>query len=190
MVFRSLFVCFLLFQTSLWSQKKCDFTENITDSLGTLRTTKEILMYERVFGNNENFLFFSLSNSNGVPFLTLQNIQKNNEFIKALCIDPNSKIYIKLENGKIITLLHTETENCGNFFRNDERNVRIVTANFLFLKNTIEEIQNSPIELIRIKYSTETKDYMIKKELDSEILKTFSRPSNFFMDYLHCVVDN
>lgn len=169
------------------AQKKCDYDVELTDSIGTLKTTKEFLMYERRFGNNENYVFFSLSNDNGTPVLNFQLVHKNNEFIKAYCIDPKTKLYLQLENGKIITLVHTNTENCGSFMRNDEKNVRILSANFLFLKNTLEELKASPVTLMRIRYTTETVDYMIKMEMQSELTNQFNRPGNYFMDYLHCV---
>ncbi|MBA4154509.1 MAG: hypothetical protein C0512_09195, partial [Flavobacterium sp.] len=76
---------------------------------------------------------------------------------------------------------------CGTFFRNDDKNVRVLSANFLFLKNTIEELKVSPVNLMRVKYSTETVDYLIKPEMQSELLNEFFRPENYFIDYLHCV---
>jgi hypothetical protein len=57
----------------------------------------------------------------------------------------------------------------------------------MFLKDSFKELKESPITLIRIKYRTEAIDYRIKPELDSELLKEFNRPANFFIDYLHCV---
>ena len=83
---------------------------------------------------NENYIFFSLSLDNGTPVLNFQQVQKNNEFIKAFCIDASTKLYLQLENGKIITLVHTNTENCGTFFRNEDKNVRVLSANFLLMR--------------------------------------------------------
>ena len=40
---------------------------------------------------------------------------------------------------------------------------------------------------MRVKYSTETVDYLIKPEMQSELLNDFIRPENYFIDYLHCV---
>jgi len=182
-----IFSLLLLFTLQITAQKNCDYTVEVNDSLGTLKTTKEFLMFERRFGNNENYIFFSLSLDNGTPVLNFQQVQKNNEFIKAFCIDASTKLYLQLENGKIITLVHTNTENCGTFFRNEDKNVRVLSANFLFLKNTIEELKVSPVNLMRVKYSTETVDYLIKPEMQSELLNEFIRPENYFIDYLHCV---
>lgn len=178
---------FPFFSCQTFAQRKCEYSIEVNDSLGSLKTTKEVLLFERVFGQNEQYLFFSLSNDNGTPYLTLQQVQKNNTFIKATCIDASTKMYVQLENGKIITLLHVKEENCGNFFYNDNKNVRVLSSNFMFLKDSFKELKESPITLIRIKYRTEAIDYRIKPELDSELLKEFNRPANFFIDYLHCV---
>ena len=58
---------------------------------------------------------------------------------------------------------------------------------FYLLKNTIEELKVSPVNLMRVKYSTETVDYLIKPEMQSELLNEFIKPENYFIDYLHCV---
>ena len=42
-----------------------------------------------------------------MPYLNLQTIQKSESFIAANCMDENSKLYLQLMNGKIITMLHT-----------------------------------------------------------------------------------
>ncbi|WP_276975934.1 hypothetical protein [Flavobacterium filum] len=182
-----LVLLFAFYSLQTFAQRKCEYTTEVKDSLGSLKTTKEVLLYERIFGQNEQYLFFSLTNDDGTPYLTLQQVQKNNAFIKATCIDASTKMYVQLENGKIITLLHVQEENCGNFFYNDNKNIRVLSANFMFLKDSFKELKESPINIIRIKYSTETIDYRIKPELQSELLKEFNRPANFFIDYLHCV---
>jgi hypothetical protein len=182
-----IFTFLLLFSIQISAQKNCEYTVEVTDSLGTLKTTKEFLMFEKRFGNNENYIFFSLSVDNGTPILNYQLLQKNTDFSKAFCVDASSKIYFQLANGKIITLIHNNVENCGTFFRNDDKNVRVLSANFLFLINSIEELKASPITLMRVKYSTETVDYIIREDLNSELLNETVKSANYFVDYLHCV---
>lgn len=181
------FTFLLLFSISFNAQKNCEYTVEVMDSLGTLKTTKEFLMFEKRFGNNENYIFFSLSVDNGTPVLNYQLLQKNSDFSKAYCVDPSAKLYFQLENGKIITLVHNNVENCGTFFRNEDKNVRVLSANFLFLINTIEELKASPIAIMRVKYSTETVDYLIREEFQSELLNETIKPANYFVDFLHCV---
>lgn len=182
-----IFIFLLFFSIQITAQKNCDFSVEVTDSLGTLKTTKEVLLFEKRFGNTENYIFFSLSLDNGTPVLNYQLLQKSTDFSKAYCVDANSKIYFQLANGKIITLLHNNVENCGTFFRNEDKNVRVLSANFLFLINTIEDLKSSPISLMRIKYSTETVDYIIREEFQSELLNETIKPTKFFTDYLHCI---
>ncbi len=180
---------FLVLTTMVWSQKNCEFSINETDSTGTYKAIKEQLLHERVFGTSENYVLATLSNYNGTPFLNIKLLQKKSEFIKANCLNKNSKIHFQLENGKIVTLLHEDYEVCGSLYKNeeDQKNVRLLEGNFYFVKNTLSDLKNFPITLMRIVYGTETIDYVIKKELNSELLKQFFRPESFFMNYLHCI---
>jgi hypothetical protein len=180
----------LFIASLLWSQKNCDFASQVSDSLGTYRSTKEYLIFERVFGNSEQFLYANLNNADGTPYLTLQYIQKNNQFINAQCFDENSKIYLQLENGKVVTLIHTNDETCGNFVINEEgKHVRVLVGNFFFLKNNLDELKSQPITMLRVKFGTDHRDFVIKEFLESETLKKTYRPAFYFGDYLHCVLD-
>ena len=185
---KKLLILFILFQFSLiFGQKECEFTTNVTDSLGTYKSTKVYIMHERFFGSTEKSLFFSLINNGEFPSLKVQLIQKSNDFIPATCFDERSKVFVQLENGKIITLLGVNQSDCGNSVAFENKNCRILTGYFLFMKDTFEELKNSPISILRIKYGTETIDYIIKEELISEIDKINYRPSTYFMDFLKCV---
>jgi len=186
---RLLLVAFLMIQAGLFAQKDCDFESNFTDSIGTYKETRQKIMYEKNFGGNSQYIFFSLASENGVPLLNFQSIQKSKDFMKATCFNQASKIYIQLENSKIITLVMSEEGNCGSTVRDEKSgaNVRVTSASFYFMRNAFEELKKSNVNLIRIKYATETVDYIIKKEIVSELdTKTYT-PQNFFMDYLKCV---
>ncbi len=183
-------ILFVFFSISSFAQKKdCkyDFEEK-TDST-YIKKTQDILIYERVFGNSKEMISLSLLNSNGVPMLGFQQIQKSSEFIKALCFDKSSKIVFQLENGKFITLINSNEENCSSFSYDEDSksNIKVLTNYFLFLKENYEELKKSPISIMRIIYVGEKKDIALKSEITSELLKNTSAPSNFFVDYLHCV---
>lgn len=181
---------FLFTITLSFAQKKdclLDFEEK-TDST-YIKKTADILIHEKVFGNSKEMIFFSLLNSDGVPMLGLQQIQKSTDFIPVLCFDKNSKVIFQLENGKIISLINSNQENCSSFSFDTETksNIKVITNYFLFLKDNYEELKKSPISLMRIKFVGESKDVVLKSNLDSELLKTKTSPSNYFVDYLHCV---
>ena len=97
-------VIFFLFQSLLFAQKPCEYSVNVTDSIGTLKETKSCLVYERVFGNSAQLVFLSLISDNATPILSLQIIQKSTDFITPKCVDKNSKVYFQLANGKIYKL--------------------------------------------------------------------------------------
>lgn len=186
---RLLLITFLLLQTLTYAQKTCEFKTNVTDSIGTYKEIKEKMIVEKNFGNTASYVFLGLSNIYGTPVLNFQLIQKSKDFIKANCFDSSSKIYLQLENGKIITLWIGEEGSCGSMLHDETQssNIRLTTTSFLFMKNTIEELKKSPVSIARVKYSNETVDYILKKELVSELTKETYNPESFFIDYLKCI---
>jgi hypothetical protein len=187
---KNLLLFLLLSTISINAQTKdCLYDiEEKTDST-SLKTLPHKLMNEKIFGNNKEFIFFGLLNSDGVPMLSLQQLQKSNDFIPTSCLSKNSKIVFQLINGKIVTLIHAFEDVCSdlNYNTDEKNNIRILTAYFYFTKNNFEELKNSPISLVRIQFSGASKDYVIKTELTSESLKIKTNPATYFIDYLKCV---
>ncbi|MCP2029032.1 hypothetical protein L1276_004211 [Flavobacterium sp. HSC-32F16] len=178
---------FLLTFTA-FSQKACEYSVNVTDSIGSYKVTNEYLMSEKYFGGSFNYVFFSLAQTDGLPTLNLQNIQKSKDFIKANCFDKNSKIFLQLENGKIVTLLHIDAESCGTLVRDDKGfDNRINTGIFMFMKDNYEELKKSPISIMRVKYLTNIEDYIVKRDLTSELTGKVTHPNTYFMENIRCV---
>ncbi len=103
----------LLYNLNINAQKPCEFSVNVTDSLGTYKETKSAIVHEFVFGNTSKHIFFALTSTNDMPLLSLLILQKSKDFLKINCFDKNSRIYLQLENNKVITLIASEEENCG-----------------------------------------------------------------------------
>ena len=177
----------LTFSTTIFAQK-CEYSSNIVDSIGTYKATKDYLMHERIFGNNTELIFFSLENTDGIPSLVVQFIQKSDDFVKINCLDKNSRIYLQLENGKIITLIHKNQTNWGTSIKDQNgNNNRVNTGYFMFLKNSFAALKSSPISLLRVKYGLESQDYILKTNMISEFDKNKYEPSKFFINYLRCI---
>ena len=182
---------FLFVTTTLLAQKPCEFTTDVNDSIGTYKSTKEYLVYEKNFGGKASYIFNSLAITDGVPSLNVQFIEKSYDFIKAKCFDKTSRLYIQLNNGKIVTLLHAEQDNCGNMIRDDKgMNNRILTGYFLFRIDDFQALKESGISYIRIKFSTDTEDYIMKKEFTAELDSQIYKPESYFLDYFHCIEEN
>lgn len=177
--------CFLSFFA--FSQKECEYSTVINDSLGTYKVTKSYLLHQRIFGGTEKSIFASLINSNDTPLLSLQLIHKSSDFTPAFCFNAASKIHLQLTNGSIVTLVYAGDESCSTSLSNEGKNIRILTGNFLFLKQGFEELEKSPISLMRIVFATETVDYIIKSELKSELDNISYYPETYFMENLKCV---
>ena len=183
-------VIVLFLNLSIFGQKPCDFTVNVVDSIGSYRSTKEYLVYEKNFAGNSVYLFNSIVITDGTPILSVQFIEKSAGFISAKCLDKNSKIYIQLNNGKIVTLLHIEKESCGTMLHDDKGfNNRIMTGYFMFRKDDFQDLKNSPVSYIRIKYTTETEDFILRKAIKSEMNGELYEPENYFINYFHCLED-
>ncbi len=179
---------FFLVSIHLFAQKPCEYSVNVTDSIGTYKSTKEYMIYEKNFAGNTNYIFFTLALTDGLPTLNLQLIQKSKAFLKANCFDKESKMFLQLNNGKIITLLHIDQENCGSMVRDDKGfDNRILTGTFMFLKGSIEDLKSSPVNLMRIKYLTDIDDYVMQKEFKSELNNEIYQPENYFINNLKCI---
>lgn len=172
-----------------YAQKNCDYSANENDSLGTYKATNDYIIHERTFGNTQATVFFSLINADGLPSLKVQLIQKSDAFVSAKCFDKNSKVFLQLNNGKIISFVAIDNEVCGETIRNESFNNRVLSGYFLFTKDSFEALQSSPISIMRIKYTTETVDYVLKEELVSEIDTKTYFPSTYFVNYLKCIID-
>jgi len=172
----------------IFAQIACEYSVDVKDSIGTYKSTKEYMIYEKNFAGNKNYIFFSLTSTDGTPTLNVQFIQKSKDFMKAQCFDKNSKLFFQLNNGKIITLLHIDNESCGTMVRdNDGFDNRLLVGNFMFLKGSFEDLKSSPVNLMRIKYLTDLEDYVFRKEFTSEMDNKAYHPETYFINYLHCV---
>lgn len=181
-------ITILFFSLNIFAQKPCDYSANVNDSIGTYKSTKEYIVNEKNFGGNSNYIFYSLALTDGLPTLTVQLIQKSKDFIKANCFDKNSKLFLQLNNGKIITLIHIDQENCGTMIR-DEKGFdnRVNSGIFMFMKDSFQDLKSSPVSMMRIKYLTDTEDYVFKKEFKSELTNEIYNPETYFIDNLKCI---
>lgn len=185
---QSILFVFVLLCGQLFAQKNCEYSENIKDSTGTYKSTKEYIMYEKNFAGNKNYIFFSMVLADGTPSLTIQFIQKSKNFMKVNCFDKNSKIFFQLNNGKIVTLLHIDKLYCGTTVQDNEGfDNRLLTGNFVFLKGSFEDLRSSPANLMRIKYLSDSEDFVLRKEFTSEMNNQDYQPETYFMNYLHCI---
>jgi hypothetical protein len=179
----------LLLNFTAFAQKPCEIDNDINDSLGTYKSIKQHMIFERSFAGNSTNIFFALANNNGILAVEAQILQRSQDFIKAMCFDTGSKIYLQLNNGKIVTLLYTGTEDCGNLLRdeNNNNNNRLITGTFVFAKDNFEELKTSPVTFMRVKFAGETIDYPFRTAFFSEMDKKVYEPETYFIDYLKCI---
>ncbi|KGO89941.1 hypothetical protein [Flavobacterium suncheonense] len=183
----TLLLCFGALYTNA-QQIKCEYDmEEKTDST-YLKKTHDYLIHEKDLGNNKDFIQFALINSDGTLYLNFQLLQRSKDFIKSNCFDTTSKISLQLTNGKIVTLI-SAGETCSQliFDEKEKNNIRILNNYFLFSKDGYEDLKKYPISLMKVKYLTETTDYVFKKELKSDNIKGDYSPENYFINYLKCV---
>lgn len=178
----------LLSLTAKAQNDDCDYTVITTDT-GEIQSTPEYLMFEKVFGGTSSFIFFSLSNHEGTPVLSFQLLAKSNEFPKIYCLNKNSRIHLQLLNGKIVTLVCISEDQCSGLVYDDveKKNIRMLSANFLFTKGSIEDLEESPISFMRVKYTGEMVDYPLSNNLQSETMGKNYTPDSYFIKYIKCI---
>jgi hypothetical protein len=170
------------------AQKPCEFDSDVKDSLGTYKSLKQQMIFERSFAGNSTNIFFALSNNNGLLGIEVQFLTRSSEFISANCFDSGSKIYLQLNNGKIVTVLYRGSDTCGTLVRDAQNgNNRIMSGTFLFTKENFTDLKESPVTYMRVKFAGTTIDYPFKTEFVSELDKTRYEPEKYFMDYLKCL---
>lgn len=178
----------LFFNLNIFAQKPCDYSANVTDSLGTYKSTKEYVISERNFAGNSSYIFYSLALTDGLATLSVQFLQKSKGFLKANCFDKNSKLFLQLNSGKIIPLAHINQENCGTLIRDDKGfDNRVNSGIFMISKENFEDLKSSPVSMMRIKYLTDTEDYILKKEFKSELTNEIYHPETYFIDTIKCI---
>ena len=180
-------IALFIFSLQSFAQKPCEYTTNVTDSIGTYKSTKEYMIAEKNFAGTSSYIFFSLAVADGMPLLNVQLIQKSKGFMKANCFDKNSKLFLQLNNGKVVTLIHMDQENCGSMLRDDKGfDNRITPGTFMFMKDSFEELKKSPVSMMRIKYLTDTEDYVLKKQFTSELNNEVYEPETYFVQNIDC----
>lgn len=169
-------------------QKKCEYeVEEKTDST-FIKKTPDYLIHEKDFVNSKDYILFSLVNSDGTPYLNYQFLQRSKDFIKTKCFDSASKISLQLSNGKIVTLL-SAGDVCGQLIydEKEKNNIRLLNNYFLFSKDGFEDLKKYPITLMKVKYASETIDYVFKKELKSDGFQGTFYPESYFINFLKCL---
>ena len=142
-------ITLLFLRLNAFAQKPCEYSTNVTDSIGTYKSTQEYMIAERNFAGNSSYIFYSLALTDGLPTLTVQLISKSKDFMKVSCFDKNSKLFLQLNNGKIITLIHIDQENCGSMLRDDKGfDNRVNSGTFMFTKGSLRFTIRKPISLI------------------------------------------
>ncbi len=186
---KKIVLALLLFASlSTFAQKPCEMDANVSDSLGTYKSTKQFIIFERSFAGNSTDILFALTNNNGILGLETQIIRRSSGFIKANCFDAGSKIYLQLNNGKIITLWYVGNDTCGTLITNENNpSSRVMSGSFVFSKENYQELKVSPVTFMRIKFAGETVDYPFKTEFTAELDKKTYEPENYFINYLKCI---
>lgn len=183
-------ILFLLLCLSLnaTAQEECDYTIIKGGDGKEFRSTKDYLMYEKVFGGTSQYIFFSLANKEGVPVLNFQMLSKSDGFTKAYCFDKTSKIHLQLLNGKVVTLINIMGDQCPSLAYDgaENQNIKILTSSFVFTKGSLDDLEKHPISFMKVTYTGDTVDYPVRKELASQAGVRYN-PERYFINNLKCI---
>lgn len=184
-----LFLAFISIGHAQTAQCELDF-EVSNDSV-QLKRFKEQLLYEMDMGKKRESLFFSLIESEGIPLLEVQYLQRSPDFIPTQCFNNKSLVSIQLLNGQVVSLRHVAEETCSTLVYDapEKTNIRILSTYFRILDNDVDKLMESPVSLLQIRFSLEQKTFVIKNELASSIVNQSYRPARFFQENLDCLKD-
>ena len=85
-------------------------------------------------------------------------------------------------------MIAIDKNDCGTSLTDDKKlNNRILSATFLFLQGSMNDLKTSPISFMKIKFLTDTEDYVFTKNLKSEMDGLYYEPENYFLNYLNCI---
>ena len=73
---KAVLLILFLITNALFAQKPCEYSTNVTDSIGTYKVTRDYMVYEKNFAGNSSYIFYSLALTDGTPTLNLQLIQE------------------------------------------------------------------------------------------------------------------
>ena len=179
---------FFILSSVCFAQNPCDISANVTDSIGTYQSTKPYLVHERNFGDDKSYLYLSVAITDGTPTLNFQHIRKSKNFMVADCFNSSSRLYLQLQNGKVITMVYADNGDCGTGVRSEDGySNRINSANFYFTKGSFEDLKESRITFIRVKYASENTNYIFKSSLKSELDGLTYEPETYFQRLLTCL---
>ena len=179
---------FFIFSAVGFAQNPCEISDNVTDSIGTYQSTKPYLVQERNFGDDKSYLYLSILITDGTPTLNFQHIRKSKNFMVADCFNSSSRLYLQLQNGKVITMIYADAGDCGTGIRSEDGySNRILSANFYFTKGSLEDLKASPVNFIRVKYASGNTNYILKPELKAESDGLLYQPETYFQKLLNCL---
>ncbi len=169
---------------------ECVYFQNYKNDFETYKSTRLYMVYLRSFSGNFERIYFTLAKKNEIPYLNIDLIYKgtNEEYGENICFDENSKLLIKLKDGKTVTLLHIENEDCYKNVINGVRDVsRNLSGSFRFLQEDIEILKNSPLETMQIVFENEKKEYVFQITAYSEVENKTFEPQTYFQNYINCI---
>jgi hypothetical protein len=169
---------------------ECVYFQNYKNDFETYKSTKLYLVFLRSFSGNFERIYFTLAKKNEIPYLNIDLIYKgtDEEYGENICFGEKSKLLIKLKDGKTVSLLHIETEDCYKNVVNGVRDVsRNLSGSFRFLQEDIETLKNSPLETMQIVFENEKKEYAFQINAYSEVENKTFEPQTYFQNYMNCI---
>lgn len=184
------FLVFAFVSATYAQNTNCELDFEISNDSVQLKRFKEHLVYEMDMGKKTESLFFSLLKSDGIPLLEVQYLLKGPDFIPIQCFNSKSLISIKLLNGNVVSLRHVNEDTCSTFVYDapEKNNIRILNSYFRIAETDFNKLQESPVSLVQIRFSTEQKTFTIMNELNSSIIKETYKPATYFKESIPCLL--
>lgn len=178
----------ILFSGIAYGQNDCDYKINVDTEDELFKLTSEQLMDYELSNTQSAFIYFSLMRESKLSSLVLQISLNAVEMPPIMCFDSKSRVTFKLEDGSFVSLPYLDEVNCGRQTDHDDKLDNSTSeAAFFMNEESIQKLQSSPIETMRITSMNTNFDFKLKSVLSNPAIEQPIYPREYFINSLSCI---
>lgn len=134
---------------------------------------------------------FSLVNSKGIVVLNIEVYKDGKEVLTPACIGKDARLSFRLTNGEEVVLPQIGARLCGFQLESQQPGFYNIKnrGSFLITEDKYKTLKENPLVSMNLSSENFTFYSVITDELYDDVNDTIVNPTNYFIDYLNCVVN-